>query len=135
MEVIGNKGTCSDGDIPSKVINGYFSTEDLQWFVCMFNQFVRYFCTVLIIVFLSKSRGHIVTLVMEQCRLGITKYLFSQRTTNESNIILSMDCVNANSVNIFKNKTDKYLWTLSKSVTSLSTYQLGFLLWMAVLSC
>ena len=40
-------------------------------------------------------------LVMEQCKLGITKFLFSQRTINESNI-LSMDCVNVDSVNMFK---------------------------------
>ena len=86
------------------------------------------------IVVLSKSRGHKVTLGVDQCRLGITKYLFSQRATNELNI-LSMDCVYANSVNMFKNKTDKYLWALNKPVTSLSTYQLGFLLWTAILSC
>ena len=68
----------------------------------MFSHAVCYFCTAVIVDFLSKSRGHIVTLVMDQCRLGITKYLFSQRTTNELNI-LSMDCVYANSVNVYIN--------------------------------
>ena len=41
-------------------------------------------------------------------RLDIGKYSFSQRTINEWNR-LSTDCVNASSVNMFKNKTDKYL--------------------------
>ena len=36
------------------------------------------------------------------------KYSFSQRTINEWNK-LSTDCVNASSVNMFKNKVDEYL--------------------------
>ena len=98
MEVIGNEGNCSDDGIPSKVINGCFSTGDHHPMICLHVQSV---CCTAVIVVLSKSRGHKVMLVMEQCKLGITKFLFSQRTTNESNIILSMDCVNADSVNMF----------------------------------
>ena len=55
-----------------------------------------------------RTRGHGVTLAKKQCRLGIRKYSFSQRTVNEWNR-LSPDCVGANSVNIFKNKIDIYL--------------------------
>ena len=33
----------------------------------------------------SRTRGHEVTLVMDQCRLDIRKYLFLQRTLNEWN--------------------------------------------------
>ena len=46
-------------------------------------------------------RGHEVTLVKDQCRLDIRKYLFSQRTINEWNK-LSTDCVTASSVTMFK---------------------------------
>ena len=46
-----------------------------------------------------------ITLVKDQCRLDIRKYLFSQRTINEWNI-LSMDFVTASNVNMFKNKVD-----------------------------
>ena len=48
----------------------------------------------------SRTRGHEVKLVNDQCR-------FSQRT-NEWNK-LSTDCVTASSVNMFKNKVDTYL--------------------------
>ena len=64
------------------------------------------------IVFLVKeerrSRGHGVTLAKKQCRLDIRKFSFSQRTVNEWNR-LSADCVDASSVNIFKQKIDIYL--------------------------
>ena len=53
----------------------------------------------------SRTRGLEVTLVKDQCRLVIRKYLFSQRTINELNK-LSTDCVTASSVNMFKNKVD-----------------------------
>ena len=53
-----------------------------------------------------RTRGHEVKLVKDQCRLDIRKY--SQRTVNEWNK-LSMDCITANSVNMFKNKLDTYL--------------------------
>ena len=56
----------------------------------------------------SRTRGHEVTLVKDQCRFDIRKYLFSQRTINEWNN-LSTDCVTASSVNMFKNKVDTYL--------------------------
>ena len=53
------------------------------------------------------TRGHIYTLVKKQSRLDVRKYSFSQRTINVWNN-LSTDCVQA-SVNMFKNKIDKYL--------------------------
>ena len=53
----------------------------------------------------NRTRGHEVTLVKDQCRLDIKKYLFSQKTINEWNK-LSTDCVTASSMNIFKNKVD-----------------------------
>ena len=56
----------------------------------------------------SITRGHNATLVKEQCRLDTRKYSFSQRVINEWNK-QSNDCVNASSVNIFKNKIDRYL--------------------------
>ena len=46
-----------------------------------------------------------VKLVNGQCRLDIRKYSFSQRTINEWNK-LSIDCVTASSVNMFKNNVD-----------------------------
>ena len=56
----------------------------------------------------SRTRGHKVALVKEQCRLDMRKYSFSQRVITEWNK-LSNDCVNTISVNMFKNKIDKYL--------------------------
>ena len=44
----------------------------------------------------------------KQSRLDVRKFSFSQRTINIWNI-LSTDCVHASSVNMFKNKIDKYL--------------------------
>ena len=55
----------------------------------------------------SRTRGHEVKLVKDQCRLDIRKYSFSQKTINEWNK-LSTDCVTASSVNMFKNKFDTY---------------------------
>ena len=52
------------------------------------------------------TRGHNYTLVKKQSRLE--KFSFSQRTINVWNN-LSTDCVHASSVNMFKNKIDKYL--------------------------
>ena len=54
----------------------------------------------------SRTRGHEVKLVKDQCRLDIRKHSFSQRTINEWNK-LSTDCVTASSVNVFK--VDTYL--------------------------
>ena len=56
----------------------------------------------------SRTRGHEVKLVKDQCRLDIRKHSFSQRTINEWNK-LSTDCVTVSSVNMFKNKVDTYL--------------------------
>ena len=44
----------------------------------------------------------------KQCRLNIINFSFSRRTVNEWNR-LSVDCVDASSVNEFKNKIDIYL--------------------------
>ena len=49
-----------------------------------------------------------VKLVKDQCRLNIRRYSFSQRRVNEWNK-LSMDCITASSMNMFKNKLDTYL--------------------------
>ena len=44
--------------------------------------------------------------IKEQCRLDMRKYSFSQRVINEWNK-LPNDCVNASSVNMFKNRIDR----------------------------
>ena len=85
----------------------------------------------------SRTRGYEVKLVKDQCRLDIRKYSFTQRTINEWNK-LSMDCITASSVSMFKNKvdisqkgglhTDEHCWTLDKPMASLSTCHLG--LWL-----
>ena len=87
----------------------------------------------------SRTRGHEVTLVKDQCRLDIRKYLFLHRTINEWNT-LSTDCVTASSMNILKNKVDIYIyhegglhldykcWTLNKPMASLSTCHMGLCL-------
>ena len=56
------------------------------------------------------TRGHNYMLVKKQSRLDVRKYSFSQRIINVWNK-LSTDCVHAtsSSLNIFKNKIDKYL--------------------------
>ena len=56
------------------------------------------------------TRGHNYKLLKKQSRprLDVRKYSFSQRTINVWNN-LSTDCVHASSVNMFKNKIDKYL--------------------------
>ena len=51
----------------------------------------------------SRTRGHEVTLVKDQCRLDIRKYSLSQRTINEWNK-LSTDCVTASSVICLKTR-------------------------------
>ena len=56
----------------------------------------------------SRTRGHKAALVKEQCRLDMRKYSFSQRVINKWNK-LPNDCVNASSVNMFKNIIDRYL--------------------------
>ena len=54
------------------------------------------------------TRGHNFTLLKKQSRLDVRKFSFFQRTINVWNE-LSTDCVHASSVNMFKNKIDKYL--------------------------
>ena len=54
------------------------------------------------------TRGHNDALVKKQGRMDVRKYSFSQRTINVWNKV-STDCINAGSVNMFKNKIDKYL--------------------------
>ena len=54
-------------------------------------------------------------IVNDLCRLDIKKYSFSERTWNK----LSTDCINASSVNMFKNKIDK------GSVTTIWVFCLG----------
>ena len=53
----------------------------------------------------SRTRRHKAALVKEQCRLDMRKYSFSQRVIKEWNK-LPNDCVNASSVNMFKQLTD-----------------------------
>ena len=54
------------------------------------------------------TRGHNFTLVKKESRLDVRKFSFSQRSINVWNK-LSTECVNASSVNVFKNRIDKYL--------------------------
>ena len=56
----------------------------------------------------SRTRGHKAALVKEQYRLDIRKYSFSQRVINEWNE-LPNELFNASSVNMFKNRMDRYL--------------------------
>ena len=54
------------------------------------------------------TRGHNFTPVKKQSRLDVRKFSFSQRSINVWNK-LSTECVHASSVNVFKNRIDKYL--------------------------
>ena len=54
------------------------------------------------------TTGHNFTLVKKHSRLDVRKFSFSQRTINVWNK-LSTECVRASSVNMFKNRIDKYL--------------------------
>ena len=54
------------------------------------------------------TRGYNYMLVKKKSRLDVRKYSFSQRTINVWNK-LSTYCVHASSVNMFKNKIDKYM--------------------------
>ena len=55
----------------------------------------------------SITRGHSLALVKSHSRLDIRKYTFSQRVVNDRNK-LPEECINATSVNMFKNKIDQY---------------------------
>ena len=54
------------------------------------------------------TRGHNFTLVKKQSRLDVRKFSSSQRTINVWNKS-SPECVHASSVDMFKNRIDKYL--------------------------
>ena len=54
------------------------------------------------------TRGHNFTLVKKLSKLDVRKFSFSQRTINVWKK-LSTECVHASSVNMFKNRIDKYL--------------------------
>ena len=54
----------------------------------------------------SITRGHSLALVKSHSRLDIRKYTFSQRVVNDWNK-LPEECINATSVNMFKNKIDQ----------------------------
>ena len=54
------------------------------------------------------TRGHNFTVVKKQSRLDVRKFSITQRTINVWNK-LSEECVHDSSVNMFKNRIDKYL--------------------------
>ena len=62
------------------------------------------------------TRGHNFTLVKKLSGLDVRKYSFSQRTINVWHK-LSTDCVHASSVNMFKNKIDKYMYLVKVRYT------------------
>ena len=76
-----------------KILNGYENIDSIIFFEINESKI---------------TRGHNYTLVKKQSRLDVRKFSFSQRTINVWNN-LSTDCVHASSVNMFKNKIDKYL--------------------------
>ena len=55
----------------------------------------------------SRTRGHGLACVKCHSRLDIRKYTFSQRVVNDWNRFPE-ECINATSVNMFKNRTDQY---------------------------
>ena len=55
----------------------------------------------------SKTRGHNVRLVKKRSRLDLRKYFFSQRVVNSWNL-LPQDVVDADSVNSFKKRLDRW---------------------------
>ena len=69
------------------------------------------------------TRGHNFTLVKKQSRPGIRKFSFSQRTINVWNK-LSTDCVHASSVNVFKNRIDKYLVNSLQAYVAISRFEI-----------
>ena len=78
-----------------KILNGY-ENIDSNIFFSKFNKESKI------------TRGHNFTLVKKQSRLDVSKFSFSQRTINVWNK-LSTECVHDSSVNMFKNRIDKYL--------------------------
>ena len=69
---------------------------------------------ILILIFFFKikeskiSGGHNSTLVKKRSEVDVRKFSFSQRTINGWNK-LATECAHASSVNVFKNRIDKYL--------------------------
>ena len=55
----------------------------------------------------SKTRGHNLRLIRKHCRLDVRKYFFSQRVIGSWNL-LPQDVVDADTVNCFKNRLDKF---------------------------
>ena len=55
----------------------------------------------------SRTRGHSPALVKCHSRLDIRKYTFSQRVVNDLNKLRN-ECINATSVNTFKNRIDQH---------------------------
>ena len=76
----------------------------------------------------SRTRGHKAAAVKERYRLVMRKYSFSQSVINEWNK-LSKDCVNASSVNKFKNRINRYL------IRTGYTQMIKLLFWLAWQSC
>ena len=84
----------SNGSFFLKILNGYENIDSNIFFEIKESK---------------RTRGHNnFTLVKKQSRLDVRKFSFSQRTINVWNK-LSTECVHASSVNMFKNKIDKYL--------------------------
>ena len=75
-----------------KIVNGYEDVDTNMFFILKEG---------------SRTKGNKAALVKEQCRLDMRKYSFSQRVINEWNK-LPNDCVNASSVNMVKNRIDRY---------------------------
>ena len=80
-------------DTVFKILNGY-ENIDINMFLSLKKE--------------SRTRGHEINLVKDQCRLDVRKYSFPQRTVNEW-YTLSTDCITASSVNMFKNKLDTHI--------------------------
>ena len=53
----------------------------------------------------------------QRCKLDVRKYAFSQQTINEWNR-LPRECVNATSVNMFKNKIDLGMFRRGAMITT-----------------
>ena len=87
------KGGSNRSTAVFKILNGYENID----------------CNIFFEIKESKiTRGHNFTLVKKQSRLDVRKFSFSQRTINVWNK-LPAECVQASSVNMFKNRIDKYI--------------------------
>ena len=73
------------------------------------NGFENIDCNIFLEIKESKiTRGHNFTWVKKQSIFDVRKFSFSQRTINVWNK-LPAECVQASSVNMFKNRIDKYI--------------------------